>query len=150
VKHRFCSACGQPLQNQSNQQTSSYATAFVPTELPTKPKSKTLLWISIAAKDAVIVITNMMFLIVQHIQADEEAFYSDMQSISKNILDQAALIEDMTNEVQTLYNRYLEYYHMAIEPKGSLNSFNENRNKIAEEILETYRELKPLLNLYYG
>lgn len=52
--------------------------------------------------------------------------------------------EKAFDEVLDMYAYSQEYTEMALNPTGSLQSFNENKSKLSSDILEKYRKIEAL------
>jgi len=59
--------------------------------------------------------------------------------------DSPADYEEAYDELLNLYTYSEEYAELTLNPQGSLQSFNENRNELSSEISNTYRRIEVLI-----
>lgn len=53
--------------------------------------------------------------------------------------------EKAYDEVLNMYNYTEEYIEMALNPSGSLQSFNENKNQLASDIISVYKRIEVIM-----
>ncbi|MBU8598500.1 hypothetical protein KM908_20520 [Alkalihalobacillus clausii] len=53
--------------------------------------------------------------------------------------------EKAYDEVLNMYNYTEEYIEMALDPSGSLQSFNENKNQLASDIISVYKRIEVIM-----
>ena len=76
----------------------------------------------------------------------------EIEKTSKEIKTQVSDLKEPPSEHEKAYDELLdlytyeeEYIEMALNPTGSLQSFNENRDRLVKDILKKYRKIETLI-----
>lgn len=73
--------------------------------------------------------------------SDIEENQESVKNLMKELQNPPEGLQQCFDTASELYSAYLKYTNLAINPTGSLSTFNQTRNKISQDFLDAYNRL---------